>query len=364
LDHTASLRLLATLLLPLLAACTHIDPERIQANSNDYNIAIQHTSEEQLLLNLVRLKYRDTPFFLEVNSVTSQFKLNNSASLSASFKARKIPESGIIGASVNYTEQPTVSYTPLHGDDFVQRLLSPVPIDTLLLLYNSGWSIERVLRLCVQRMNGISNAASASGPTPVQAPEYRRFIELSRHLRALQEKGLIDMGYIVDGERGIPVLRLIHVARDDKDLLALIKILKLQPGQEQYHLSAGSASRPVQNTGIVLNTRSLLGIMSFLSQTVAVSLADEQAGRITLTRTADGSRFDWSEVGKGLFRIHSSTSKPRNAAIRTYYRGQWFYIGDSDLDSKSTFSLLAQLFSLQSGKHESAAPVLTLPVGQ
>ena len=364
LDYSASIRLLVSLLLPLLAACTHIGPERIQASGNDYNIAIQQSSDEQMLLNLVRLRYRDTPMFLEVNSIASQFKLSNSASLSASLKAGRIPDSGSLGANIAYTEQPTVSYAPLHGDDFVQRLLSPVSIDTLLLLYNSGWSIERVLRLCVQRMNGIDNAASASGPTPSQAPEFRRFMELGGHLRSLQENGLIDMGYSSYDQQRIAVVRIVPGAGTDADVQALLRMLRLPPGQEQYPLHPGSAAVAPADGGIVINTRSLLGILSFLSQTVAISPADEQAGRVTLTRNADGSRFDWGEVGKGLFRIRNSEQEPPMASVRTYYRGHWFYIDDRDLDSKSTFTLLAQLFSLQSGKQKTVAPVLTLPIGQ
>lgn len=44
-------------------------------------------------------------------------------------------------------------------------------------------------------------------------------------------------------------------------------------------------------------------------------------------------------------------------------RGSWFYIDDSDLDSKSTFSMLMQLFALQSGNSDGMTPVLTIPVG-
>ncbi len=358
------LRLLAPLLLPWLAACTHIGPQPIKAGGNDYNIAIQQGSDEQLLLNLVRLRYRDTPLFLEVNSVASQFKLSSAASLSASLKAGRIPDSGSVGASIAYTEQPTVSYTPLHGDDFVQRLLSPVPVDTLLLLYNSGWSIERVLRLCVQRMNGIDNAPTASGPTPRQAPVYARFLQLTEHLRTLQQQGLIDLGYSSSDKQPVAALRIAARARDNKDVRALMEMLHLPPGGQLYPLRMGSAAAAPADGSIVMNTRSLLGILSFLSQTVAVSTADEQAGKVTLTRTPEGARFDWRGLGEGLFQVNNSAAQPAGAAVSTRYRGQWFYIDDRDLDSKSTFSLLAQLFSLQSGKQQSVAPVLTLPVGQ
>ena len=55
--------------------------------------------------------------------------------------------------------------------------------------------------------------------------------------------------------------------------------------------------------------------------------------------------------------------KPDNAFVSVPYRGAWFYIADDDLNSKSTFTLLKQLFSLQAGQIKEAGPTLTLPVG-
>lgn len=41
--------------------------ERVQLN-----VALQQSGDEQLLLNLVRLRYRDTPAFLEVSGISTQ----------------------------------------------------------------------------------------------------------------------------------------------------------------------------------------------------------------------------------------------------------------------------------------------------
>ncbi len=45
------------------------------------------------------------------------------------------------------------------------------------------------------------------------------------------------------------------------------------------------------------------------------------------------------------------------------HRGYWFYIANNDLETKSSFLLLQQLFSLQAGQSEAKGPTLTLPVG-
>ncbi|VAX10990.1 hypothetical protein MNBD_GAMMA26-1819 [hydrothermal vent metagenome] len=59
------------LLVLLTSGCTNFGPNRLQASRNDYNVAIQQTGDEQLLLNLVRLQYRDTPLFLEESNEDS-----------------------------------------------------------------------------------------------------------------------------------------------------------------------------------------------------------------------------------------------------------------------------------------------------
>ena len=46
---------------------------------------MQKVSEEQLLLNIVRLRYRDAPFFFETSSITSQLELSSSVGLSGVF---------------------------------------------------------------------------------------------------------------------------------------------------------------------------------------------------------------------------------------------------------------------------------------
>ena len=107
-----------------------------------------------------------------------------------------------------------------------------------------------------------------------------------------------------------------------------------------------------------------MGSLFYVSQSVEVPPDDERAKRVTISRDAEGNRFDWREVTGGLVHIHSSKKKPQDAYLAVHYRGSWFYIEDSDLTSKSTFSLLMQLFALQAGEIKSTGPILTLPVSQ
>ena len=346
--------------LALLSGCVNFGPKAVQAGRADYNAVLRDTADEQLLANLVRLRYRDRPYFLEVTAVTTQFSFSPQLSAAAALGPSNIEQEGIAGGRVGYSEQPTISYVPLQGDDFARRLLTPASLDALVLLSNSGWSIDRLLRLCVQRINGIPNAVTASGPTPDMAPQYAQFHRVSAQLRELQLSGDLMIGYSAD-ERNAPVMKFSERARGTDAYAEITETLGLSPGQPHYPISL--ALDGADAGSITIQTRSLNGVLYYLSHAVAVPDAHRDAGLVTLTRRDDGGPFDWSELMSDLFSIRVAEGSPDAAAVRVPYRGHWFYISDADLASKSTFSLLSQLFALQAGSGEGLRPVLTIPVG-
>jgi hypothetical protein len=110
--------------------------------------------------------------------------------------------------------------------------------------------------------------------------------------------------------------------------------------------------------------RSLLGILFFAAQGVEVPDRDREAGRVTVTRAADGTEFDWDEVLGDLFHVYVSEEEPEDVYVSVFYRDHWFWIADDDLQTKASFALLDQLFALQAGSNRSAnSPVLTIPIG-
>jgi len=346
------------LLLPavlLLGACTTLGPRAIEGSRTDYNVALARTESEQLLLNLVRLRYRDQVLFLEASALNTQFTFVAGAEASRN-RGDEIDLYGLIGR-VAVEETPTVTYAPLQGSDFVERVLSPIALETLLLLDQSGWSIERLFRATLQSANALPNAPAAAGPTPEQVPEYADFARMARLLRELELRGLLSSARTADGL----ALRFTPAASKDAALEALAALLELDPTRTAYRLSTDSGA--MDGTSLTLQTRSFAGVMYFLSQGVEVPEADRELGRVTLTRDAAGREFDWLQVTDGLMHVRSSRDRPANAAVAVRYRGHWFYVDDSDLDSKSTFSMLGQLFALQSGNAQGQSPLLTIPVG-
>jgi hypothetical protein len=340
-----------------LSGCSGLGPSTLKGNRYNYNTTIQRSNDQQLLLNLVRLKYRDTPYFLEVNSVAAQFKFRANGGADATLQNGV---KGLFGfsAGASVEETPTVSYSPLQGEQFIQRFLSHIPLQNIFLLTRSGWSFERILRVCLERVGSLKNAPTASGPTPEIAPAYEDFVEAANLIRKLQLK---DAHTLYLGASGnIPEL-IFQFEKAEPELEGLNALLGLPSANLRFVLTPHPSSGNPQH--IRVETRSLLGMMYYLSHAVEAPEEDQTGGKVTLTRHASGKPFDWADVTGDILKIHSQSTRPAQAAMAVYYRDSWFYIDDSDLQSKSTFSLLAQIFSLQSGNAKDKGPLLTLPLG-
>jgi hypothetical protein len=345
----------------VLAGCDSFGPDALRGTYPLYNDAIVESMNQQFLQNIVRLRYRDPVFFLDVASVTASLKLDLSAGLDQS-------EIGLNGGGdllkysfgAAYTTAPTLSYAPLQGENFVKSMLSPIPLETLFALAGSGWSGRRVLGLCVERINGVENAPSASGPTPDLAPERGgRFERLLDLIEAAGRDQLIFPR--ADPESKAPKLYLRPSPGQDGTAREIKAILGLDPALEAFRVDSDFlGARP---DTVSIRTRSLMNIFFYLSQHVDAPKAHQSAGLVTVTRNRDGSEFDWGATSGGRrFHILESEDRPDLAFLAIPYRGHWFYLRDDDLESKSTFMLLMQLFRLQAGAAKSSGPALTLPV--
>ena len=318
------------------------------------------TESEQVLLNLVRLRYGDPPYFLEASALNTQFLIAPSVQVSSNLDFDGGNTYGFLGRFA-YEEKPTVTYTPLRGEDFVRRVLSRVSLETVLLLDASGWSTERVLRMCMEKLNGLDNAARASGPTPLDAPNVDSFNRAIDLLAELDRSGDLSLLRKQDGDKSSFVAKFSERAKGTNAFGALTVLLGLDPALDEYALTLNQVSD--RSRSLNFETRSFSGVMYFLANSVEVPQRDIEAGRIAVTLDSGGEVFDWSEVTDGLMQIRSADYRPSDAAVTVNYRNHWFYIDDSDIDSKSTFALLGQLFALQSKGNAGAAPILTLPVG-
>ena len=350
--------------LLLLTSCAQLGPDLVRAGRNDYNIVLQQTEDEEVILNLVRVRYGDRPLFFDVSSVSTSFTWSQNAAASGTlleYGGTELARNNLsVRGDLQYTERPTITYTPLGGKDFVKSVLTPADLDTLILLSNSGWSIERLLRLMANRMNGLPNAPRASGPTPGDPPTYEKFSRAAKLMRQLQKRRMLRLGYQQIEDEPIPVMVIDKDARTFAETRTLKDLLGLAIEKDTFIIDVrGDRPRP-ESLGIDL--RSLLGTFFFASHGVEVPANDLEMGRAMTTQDKSGKPFDWSLVVGDLVSIRSQSKMPGNAQVAIKYRGSWFYIDDSDLNTKYSFLLLDQLAALLGGKVEKAGPLLTLPV--
>lgn len=360
--HIISRSLLGLTVLFLVAGCSFYGPDSIRATRADYNMMIQQTNDQELLLNLVRLRYRDNPYFMSVERIASSFDLNRSVSASSDIVSDGTKVYGLGPLNLGFTEKPTIFYTPIEGEKFARQMMTPLSLDVLVLLAHSGWSIERIFMMTVNQMNNLQNAPTAAGPTPEDEPKYETFRMAIKHLRAIQKKGIGEIGKSGIGTGTHLELHLTEDAQNDPDAAEFRRLLRLDPSC--YHYKVTGSVNMVNDSTIAISTRSLMAIMSYMSQGIIVPQRDFDAGKVTHTKTIDGENFDWQKVLEGVFKVESSDKMPEDGRIAVSYRGTWFYISDKDLKSKSSFSLLAQLMALQAGGTDMNRLLYSFPIGK
>ncbi|MGB3627531.1 MAG: hypothetical protein WA989_17005 [Henriciella sp.] len=355
--------LVAALLAALIAGCaTSYGTGTLAPAGYGYNTAIAQSHDQQLLLNLVRLRYRDTVVFMDVTSVTTQHQYT--AGLSAE-NAVPFQDAGsgasLIIPNAAYTETPTITYSPVTGADFATNLLSPISAETIVLLANSGWSIERLMACCVERIGSLSNAPSASGPTPGVLPDNKPFRDLAQLLRRLQTEEKVYVAQASPEEGRAPVSRLSIDTEPGPDCEALRFYLSAPGCEVQYDLVPRGQRRSEQ--ALLIQTRTVLGALYALSHAVDVPEAHASAGFVTTSLPAGAETQTWEAFLGHQFSVRSGPDEPSQSFVKINYRGHWFWIDDSDLDSKTTFSLILFLLSLQSAASQGATPLLTIGSG-
>jgi len=394
-------------LMTFASGCV-LGPGSLRNGRARFNQAVQQTAREEMLLNLVRMKYHQSEEFLRVPSITGQYTFEANLAGSGGW-AKGVATSLGLGLGLATSSKPTIVYTPEQAQEFNRRLLTPISLKTIDLLTSKGWAFDRVLRLTVRNINDVDNATSAGGPTPSLKPEFEEFTYLCDLLRRLQQQGRrIEIAYddrmatepvqlagpipadnvnmqavVLAAEKGYRVqlsedgksqslwtrpspvqtlvLRVAPEAVNSHEMQEIRRILELARTDNAYGIfpsTYGQLQRPhgnrrpdAENAGdreeLVVSMRSLKEMMFYLCHGISIPSSHIEKGLVRRTHDGDGQPFHWSEMTGDLFCVRVQRYRPRHAAVAVPYRGYWFYVDETDLDSKSTFNLLLELFNLE-----------------
>lgn len=110
--------------------------------------------------------------------------------------------------------------------------------------------------------------------------------------------------------------------------------------------------------GIAISTRSTFDLIEILR--ASIEIPKEHAG-LGLAHHSPRPGL----AGKDIH-IHTSGGKPEGAAVAVTYRGYWYYIDETDMQTKLFYDMVRTLWSVSiaAGTDQRAAPVLTIPVSR
>ena len=415
-----------------LVGCT-VGPDLYKTSFTEYNDAVRQTLDEQMLANLVRMRYYQSPIFLQVSSLNTTFSVGASLGASGTFSGDGNSGGANIGGS--YSESPTISFSMPESREYYGRLLAPLSAKQVTSLVLGGFDTELVFRTSVRGINGLKNL-NADHDNSLEEPLYHvKFREMLELITKLRTEGLIDLelggketfwsspvkmevtsdlskvlllgagsyamsndaeiveygigpdGEIVRGGTGLwqthryeknMALRFSPASKDSPDALRLKELLGLEIDRYNFPIVEAELVNDEKGRGVMgqapgaldtnvvwseigMRGRSMMEILQVASKEVLVPEEHIERGAATPNPPHDVSS---STGATNWFVIKSSDSVPENSTLKIEYRGKWFYIEDTDLQSRETFAMLTALFAVVGGTVPGAHPVLTLPVGR
>lgn len=311
------------LLITGLTGCASIGPRFLAWDRYDYTNAIADSWRNQMLLNMVKIRYADAPVFLDVNSVISQYSLDSIINLNSSWSS---PKEGFGGGNIfgiggvgRYFDRPTITYSPMSGEMFAQRLMNPIPPPSLLTMIQTGFPIDLVFRLCIHATNGTYNRYGGGARARPADPEFYPLLE---RMRKVQIAGIMGM-QIKKIDKEEASLELFFREKVDPameaDVLATRKVLGLDPLAREFKVIYGSFS--TSNKEIAILTRSVLEIIADLASYIEVPDVHVAEKRVNPTLT-DPPVAGTPPVP--LICIHSSQERPSDAFVAIPYQSYWF----------------------------------------
>jgi hypothetical protein len=405
--------------LALAGSGCSFGPKVLEQTHGRYNESVRLVYEEQFLRNLVHMRYNETPSALNVTAIAAQYELTAQAEARPFFVAPNT-SNGIFRSftsilpdiSTAASNNPTISLDPADDSDAVRQFLTPIPAETLVFLARTNWPVATVLRLWVERVNGVPNGGTASGPPRPVAPDFARFQHVAELFQIAHDRELAnirsDERFIVVGgpllAESMTAAALVEAAKnglkyspepDGKhwtlvrserrlivdvapgaesapEMVEIEGLLNLVPGQQHYDMivKGGPTADPLRHPvppSVELNVvpRSTAQVYFYLANGVEVPLEHLKCGLVQPPVDAAGHVFDSRDITRGVFEVHTCKGHkpPRTAYVAVRYRDYWYYIDDRDQQSKTTFALMLQMTRLDFGRPLRAGPVLTLPIG-
>lgn len=340
-----------------LPGCTSFGPPSVDRDRFDYINAIASSWKQQTLLNIVKLRYADTPVFLEVGQIISGYQLEGTVAVGGSLNsASAMGDVFSLGTTGRYTDRPTITYTPLTGAHFMHVLMTPIPPPALFMLVEQGWPVDMLMQIGVQRINGISNRKSGARGQ-ASDPDFARLLMAFQRLQASGALGLrveVSKESKLEGMvMTISQKNLPPEIQADRDLVR--KLLGVRPDLEELKVIYGGLSN--KDDTVAIQTRSGLQILAQLGANIEVPPEHISELRTYPPIPESGGS---AQSLPPLIRIHAEKSQPADAFAAVKYRDYWYWIDDRDFRSKGIFTFLMIIMTLAEKGENVQGPIVTI----
>ena len=348
------------LLVLFTSACTSIGPATVPRDRVDYVNAIGTSWERETLLNIVKLRYGHAPVFLSITQVVTGYQFQGTASaglIASTFNpvTNTFGFSGAATAQGQYTDRPTIIYTPLTGVDFLQKLMTPIQPSAILFVLQAGYPADVIMPIALDSINGISNE-SRRRMRHAADPRFNRLVQLLRDLelgeavqvRIERPKNTSETSLITFPPKRDP--QAIAESAEVRNLLGL------RPGLQKFAVYYGGYSG--RDDEISMMTRSMLQVMLELAAVVQVPESEASERKVTPGLVEERGN---STQAPALLNIMSGINVPPDPSIAVQYDGRWFWIADTDIRSKSVFAAVMLLFSISDIGFKGMGPIVTIP---
>ena len=156
--------------------------------------------------------------FLAVSSVLTQYIYSGNVSASGTLgTAVAEPANSITGTlGARYIERPTITYSPLTGEDFARQLLVPIDSQLIFSLIQTGFPPDQLLLMSLERINHVENLPLANPSSPQRLARSALFQRTVDLLVELAGRRALEMQRENPQATGVPGARTHWCSRMDR----------------------------------------------------------------------------------------------------------------------------------------------------
>lgn len=328
----------------LLSGC--MSPVALDQSFIGYAETYADVTNEQMLLNLARRANNHPFYFLQLGSINSSFQfgagLNNSGGITNNSGFLYTAAAKVMGTytgalSLNASEQPVFSITPLSGSGYAQAIYKPLDMRLFYEQLAHGVPMDMLLRLMIHsiwlefpsgKMLALTNVPDKESPVA-----FRNYLRLAAMFRELQKDGALVVNQDEKGESS-----LVFTLKSEASLARL-------RADEKYTYWEGMKDLSDEKgfPKITFIPRSFSGVLSAMGQEQKLFETWSKSSRAVQDSVPVN---EYRPIIKILWSSDDKTTKPISSI--SYYGNDYKVVDPDDGSTwnRDAFVLLAALFEM------------------